>query len=137
MDILSISAIVAAVSVVVGVIFAILQMRHATKTRYTGLIIQLNPALRTSINDLIEASKLLNLEFKNYEEYAEKYGKPTSDKALVTLAGYYDGLGFLLYKRLIDIDIIVCSGGEIKGTTAIVAGPHRLQHTGRENQEPR
>ncbi|UCE37482.1 MAG: hypothetical protein JSW00_18840 [Thermoplasmata archaeon] len=105
-QVLSISAIIAAISVVVGVIFAILQMRQATKMRYTGLVIQLNPALRTSINDLIEASKIMDLEFENYEEYSEKYGKPTSDKALVTLAGYYDGLGFLLHKRLIAIDLI-------------------------------
>ena len=116
MDIITISVIVAAISVVVGVIFAILQMRHATKMRYTGLVIQLNPSLRTSINDLIEASKILTLEFKNYEEYKKKYGEPTSDKSLVTLAGFYDGLGFLLYKRLIDIDMIEIRGSAITST---------------------
>ena len=57
MDITSLSAIVAAISVVVGVIFAILQMRHTTKMRHTELVIQLNPALKANINDLIEASK--------------------------------------------------------------------------------
>ena len=116
MDITSISAIVAAISIVVGVIFAILQMRHATKMRHTGLVIQLNPSLRASTNDLIEASKILDLEFNNYEEYSEKIGKPTSDKAVATLAGYYDGLGFLLHKRLIDIDMIEYRGRAITST---------------------
>jgi len=116
MDITSISAIVAAISVVVGVIFAILQMRHATKMRHTGLVIQLNPSLRTSVNDLIEASKILDLEFNNYEEYKEKCGKPTSDKAVVTLAGFYDGLGFLLHKRLIDTEMIEFRGRAITST---------------------
>ncbi len=108
MDITSFSAIVAAISVVVGVIFAILQMRDATKMRHTGLVIQLNPALNANINDLIEASKKIwSLEFNSYKEYLEKYGNPMFDKAIVTIASYYDGLGFLLYKRLItDIDII-------------------------------
>jgi len=108
MDITSLSAIVAAISVVVGVIFAILQMRHATKMRHTELVIQLNPALKANINDLIEASKRIwSLKFNSYEEYLEKYGNPMSDKAIVTIASYYDGLGFLLYKRLItDIDVI-------------------------------
>jgi hypothetical protein len=108
MDITSFSAIVAAISVVVGVIFAILQMRDATKIRHTSLVIQLNPALNTDINDLLEASKKIwSLEFNSYEEYLKKYGNPMSDKAIVTIASYYDGLGFLLYKRLItDIDII-------------------------------
>ncbi|MGD8544630.1 MAG: hypothetical protein PVH12_00500, partial [Candidatus Bathyarchaeota archaeon] len=31
---------------------------------------------------------------------------PLSDKALHTITGYNDGLGFLLHKRLIDIETI-------------------------------
>ncbi len=108
MDITSFSAIVAAISVVVGVIFGILQMHRATKMRHTELVIQLNPALNANINDLIEASKKRwSLKFNSYEEYLKEYGNPMYDKAIVTIASYYDGLGFLLYKRLItDIDII-------------------------------
>jgi hypothetical protein len=104
---------VAAISVVVGVIFAILQMRHATKTRHTELVIQLNPALQASVSDLAEASKILSRDFTSYEDYVEQYGDPLYDKAFLTLAAYYDGLGFLLHKQLIDIDIIeyILSGG--------------------------
>ncbi len=54
LDIPTISAVVAAISVVVGVIFAIFQMRDAAKTRHTGLIIQLNPALKVTMSELIE-----------------------------------------------------------------------------------
>ncbi len=107
LDIPSISAIVAAISVAVGVIFAIFQMRDAAKTRHTGLIIQLNPALKVTMSELIEyISKIWNLEFKDYKEYQEKYGDPLSDKALHTITGYNDGLGFLLHKRLINIETI-------------------------------
>jgi len=107
MDVTSISAAVAAISVIIGVIFAIFQMRDASRTRYTGLIIQLNPALKVTMSEVIEnISKVLNLEFKDYEEYLAKYGDPLSDIALHSVTGYYDGLGFLLYKRLIDIDTI-------------------------------
>ena len=81
-DVTSLSAIVAAISVVVAVIFAILQMRHATKTRTTELIVQLNPGLRATTNDLLESSKILNLEFNSYKEYKEKFGEPMSEKAL-------------------------------------------------------
>jgi hypothetical protein len=107
MDITSFSAIVAAISVVVGVIFAIIQMRHATKTRTTGLVIQLNPALRADLGDLIESSNIIwKQEFTTYEEYIEKYGNPWTDKPLLTLLAYNDGLGYLLRKRLIDKEII-------------------------------
>jgi hypothetical protein len=107
MDITSFSALVAAISVVVGVIFAIIQMRHAIKTRNTGLVIQLNPALRADIGDLLESSNIIwKQEFTTFEEYVEKYGDPWSDKALLTLLAYSDGLGYLLNKRLIDKEII-------------------------------
>jgi hypothetical protein len=107
MDIAATSAVVAAISVVVGVIFAIFQMRDAARTRHTGLIIQLNPALKVTMSELIEyISEIWNREFKDYKEYLENYGDPLSDKALHTITGYNDGLGFLLYKRLIDIDTI-------------------------------
>jgi hypothetical protein len=121
-DLTSLSAIIAAISVVIAAIFAILQMRHATRTRQTGLVTQLNPSLRASANDLIESSKILNLDFKNYEEYLEKYGRPTGDKALVTLAGYYDGLGYLFHKRLIDLDLI-----EYLGRRAIIGTWEKLE----------
>ena len=107
MDITSFSAAVAAISVLVGVIFAIFQMRDAAKTRHTGLIIQINPALNITMKEVIESvSKILNMEFKNYEDYLEKYGDPLSDIALHTITGYNDGLGYLLHKGLIDIETI-------------------------------
>jgi hypothetical protein len=107
MDIASISTVIAAISVVVGVIFAIFQMQDAAQTRHTELVIQLNPALKVTMNEIIEAlNKIWNLEFKNYKEYIENYGEPLSDNSLNTINGYFDGLGFLLHKRLIDIDTI-------------------------------
>ena len=107
MDITSFSAAVAAISVLVGVIFAIFQMRDAAKTRHTGLIIQINPALNITMKEVIESvSKILNMEFKNYEDYMDKYGDPLSDIALHTITGYNDGLGYLLHKGLIDIETI-------------------------------
>ncbi len=107
MDVATISAAVAAISVVIGVIFAIFQMRDAARTRHTGLIIQLNPALKVTMSEVIQnISEIWNREFKDYKEYLENYGDPLSDKVLHAITGYYDGLGFLLYKRLIDIDTI-------------------------------
>jgi hypothetical protein len=107
LDIPTISALVAAISVIVGVIFAIFQMRDAARTRHTGLIIQLNPALKVTSGEITEAmSKIWNLEFRDYEEYLEKYGDPLSDKAFYTITEYYGALGFLLHRRLIDVDII-------------------------------
>lgn len=107
MDVTSLSAVIAAISVVVGVIFAIFQMRDAAKTRHTGLIFQINPALNITMKEIIESiSKILKMEFRDYEDFLEKYGDPLSDTALHIITGYNDGLGYLLYKGLIDIETI-------------------------------
>jgi hypothetical protein len=113
MDITLLSTILLDISILAGVVFAIIQMRHATNTQNTGLVIQLNPALQASANDLIAASKILTLEFTSYEDYLDKYGDPLYDKSFITISAYYDGLGFLLHKRLIDSDIIeyILTGG--------------------------
>jgi hypothetical protein len=107
MDITLLSAIIVDLSIVVGIIFAIIQIRHATKTQNTGLVIQLNPALRADIGDLIESSNIIfQQEFASYEDYEEKYGDPWADKALLTLLAYNDGLGYLLRKRYVDKEIV-------------------------------
>lgn len=107
MDITSFSAFVAAISVIIGVIFFIFQMRDADKYRHAGLIIQLNPALKTKPKEVIDAlSEIWHREFKDYDEYLKKYGDPISDKAFFTVVEYYNALGFLLHRKLIDVDII-------------------------------
>ena len=99
MDITSFSAAVAAISVVVGVIFAIFQMRDAAKTRHTGLIIKINPALNVTMKEVNESiSKILNMEFKDYEDYLENYGDPLSDTALHIITGYNDDLDICCIK---------------------------------------
>jgi hypothetical protein len=113
MDLTSFSALVAAISVVVGVIFAIIQMRHAAKIRQTEYVIRLNPALQASVGNLAEAAKILSRDFTSYEDYVKTHGDPMYDRAFLTVAAYYDDLGYLLYKRLIDTDIVeyILSGG--------------------------
>lgn len=120
LDVASISAIIAAVSVIVGVFFAVLQLRNVAKTRKTQLIIQLNPSLRVSQKELNQAyAKIWALEFKDYKEFVEKYGSsletnPTQD-AIATYSGYYEGIGFLLYRELIDIGIVEYITGGTEG----------------------
>lgn len=111
LDIASISAIIAVISVLVGVVFAIFQMRDAANNRKTGLIIQLNPSLQVGQKEMFKAqAKVWALEFKDFKEFVEKYGRisednPTSE-AIGTYASYYEGIGFLLNRKLISRDVI-------------------------------
>jgi len=107
MDVASFSAVIAAVSVVVGVVFFIFQMHDAAKTRHTGLVIQLNPALNVPLAEMMDdINEIWRRDFTDFKEYLEKYGEPLSDKALFKTTMYYDGLGFLLHKGLIEVDTI-------------------------------
>jgi len=119
-DIAAVSTVIAAISVVVGVIFAIFQMRDAARTRHTGLIIELNPSLRVSHSEMTEAqSKLLSLEYEDYDDFKKKYGELWSEgeaqKAIGVMGGYFEGMGFLLHRQLVDIGIVDYVTGGFEG----------------------
>ncbi len=101
------STAIAALSVVIGVVFAIIQMRDAAKARHTELIIELNPALKVGIDDISEAlPRIWSLDYDDYEDYLAKYGDPLGDRSYYVVTEYYNGLGFLLHRGLVDIEEI-------------------------------
>jgi hypothetical protein len=120
MDNATISTVIAVISVVLGVVFAILQLRHVVKSRKTELIIQLNPSLRVSHDEFTEAqSKLLSIEYEDYDDFKKKHGGLMSEgeaqKAIGVMGGYFEGMGFLLHRQLIDIGIVDYLTGGVEG----------------------
>lgn len=108
LDIPSISAIVTSTGVIVGVIFAILQLRDLVKTRHTDLVIRLYSTFGS--REFQEAwVETLRMEFKDYNDYLKKYG-PTSGKPIYTsvnmVAAFFEGMGILLRRKLIDISLV-------------------------------
>ena len=72
-DITEISAIAAAVGVIIGVVFATLQLRDLVKTRQTDLAMRLDTTF--SSKEFQEAwVETLRMEFNDYEDYLKKYG---------------------------------------------------------------
>jgi hypothetical protein len=107
-DIQTVSIAVASASVVVGVIYYSLQIRHQNlqiqqqnKIRQTDLVMK----LYSQFNSL-EFQKMwhnvLNREAKNYNEYNEKYG-PAEMSAV---GMFFEGIGILLKRELIDIELV-------------------------------
>jgi len=108
LDIPSISAIVAAIGVLLGVVFAALQLRNIVRTRQTDLVMRLYSAYGSK--EFQEAwVETLRLEFKDYHEYLKKYGA-TSQKPVYTsvnmVAAFFEGIGILLRRGLIDIALV-------------------------------
>ncbi|MGA2769118.1 MAG: hypothetical protein ABSF24_12505 [Candidatus Bathyarchaeia archaeon] len=96
-----ISAIVAAVGVLVGVVFTVLQLRDLVKTRQTDLVMRLYSTFGSK--EFQDAwTRIESIEFKNYDEYVKKCG--LGDYA--QCATFFEGTGVLLQKKLIDINLI-------------------------------
>jgi len=109
LDIPSISAIVAAVGVLVGVVIAVLELRNIVKARQTDVLWRILQSFNSK--EGLEAwTKVFNLEFRDYNEFVKKHGQPFSEGPVAIAIGMvgnlFEGTGILLNKRLIDFDLV-------------------------------
>ena len=117
-DIQTVSIAIASASVVAGVIYYTLQIRHQNrqmeqqnKIRQADLAIRINPYLNMSGVEFQQvALKLGALEYKDYDDFVKKYGSIMSDSpasmAFHAASNYFEGVGVLLKRKLVDADIV-------------------------------
>jgi len=106
-DITSVSAIVAAAGVLVGVVYYILEIRHQSKVRQTDLLLRIYSTFGSE--EFQKAlMKTLSMDFKDYNDFVKKYYSPAgwSEKpemiALGTVDVLFEEIGVLLHRNLID-----------------------------------
>ena len=109
LDIQTLSIVVAAVSVVAGVIYYSIQIRNQNRIRQTALIMGLFSTWLGK--ELQEAdSKVMATEFMDYSDFVRKYGSITSGKpiymAIRMIGAFHEGIGVLLHRKLIDIGVV-------------------------------
>ena len=100
-DIQTVSIAIASAGVFLAAIYYIFQLRHQNKVRQTDLVTK----LYSNFNSL-EFQKVweevLKREAKDYYDYEKKYGW-----AEFTAVGmFFEGIGILLKRKLIDIDLV-------------------------------
>ena len=102
MDELStIATIVTTVSIAIGVIFTLLELRHLAKTRRTEIIMKIYD--RFSSREMVEAmNKVGSAKFESLDDYRKKYGFTE----VVEIAVLFEGVGVLLEQNLIDIKMV-------------------------------
>jgi len=104
LTITSISAVVAALGVIVGVVFAVLELRNLVKARQTDLVIRLYTHM-DSLEFLKAFHKIFWMpEFKNYDDFAEKLSGKRYIASFV--CEFFDGVSVLLRRKLIDISLV-------------------------------
>jgi hypothetical protein len=100
-EISTIATIVTTVSIAVGVIFALLELRHLTRTRKTEIIMKIYDKFGSK--EMIEAiNKVGASKFESLDDYRKKYGLTEA----VEIAVLFEGIGVLLEQELIDMKMV-------------------------------
>jgi hypothetical protein len=110
MDIASISAVVAATGVLIGVVLTILELRNLVKTRQMDLLMDLY--LSWDTEDMKKATgRFLGLEIENYNDFVKKHGPVVSVEPersqiwndIDRIGWFFNGAGFLVQGKFVDI----------------------------------
>ena len=106
-DIQTVSIVFASASVVAGVIYYALQIRNQNRMRQTDLTMRLYQQLGSKefMNYWAQA---ITREEKDYNEYVKKQGVVD----LLQVSTYFEGVGILLHRKLLDIDMAIDLFGE-------------------------
>jgi DNA-binding ferritin-like protein (Dps family) len=100
-DLDTVASIVTTLSIVVGVVFTILEIRHLGKNRKTEVIMKIYDRFGT--REIVEAiNRVGNARFESIEDYNKKYGFTD----VTQIAELFEGIGVLLEQGLIDIKMV-------------------------------
>jgi hypothetical protein len=108
-DIQTASIAAASASVTLAAIYYVWQIRHQTKMRQTDLVMRLYSTYYSK--EFTEAlTRYLTADFRNYDDFVEKYGPIPSENpvqiAFQMVSTFFEGVGELLHKKLIDIELV-------------------------------
>ena len=108
-DIQTVSIAIASAGVFFAAIYYVLQIRHQNKLRQTDLAMRLYSTWQSK--EFSEATlKVWNLEFKDYNDFVEKYGPWYSETEVYTafrmVCNFFTGIGILLSRKLVDIELV-------------------------------
>jgi hypothetical protein len=113
-DIQAFSIAIASAGVLAGVIYYILEIRHQSRLRQTESVIRLSPFFNMNAREMQEAiTQVCSIEYENYNDYLERYSGKPENTMLKILGNYFEGIGILVSKKLVDADIVYNFWGDI------------------------
>ena len=100
--------LVAIIGVIAGLTYYVLTVRNQKKARQAQLLMGLYETYRSKEfrQDVIE---IRNQEWTDFDDFWEKYGEETNPSAWsswLTVAAFFNGVGVLLKRNLIDIGLV-------------------------------
>ena len=110
LDIPSISAIVAAAGVLVGVVIAVVELRNLVKQRQTDLVTRLSRDIAIDRQSLDAFVDVMDAEFDDYNDFVKRYGKFVSKNpvpmSFMMMGNSFEQIGVLLRNKLIDASLV-------------------------------
>jgi hypothetical protein len=130
-DVSTISVVIASISVIVYTVYFIAENRRQRRIMQTDSIIRLSPWLNVDAKDIQDAiSSVCSMKYTDYKDYLEKYDGKPEQKSLRLLGNYFEGVGLLVFMKLVDLDIVYNFWGDIAesvwdGNEEIIKGMRR------------
>jgi hypothetical protein len=113
-DIQTVSVLIVAIGVLSGVVYYIIEFRHQSRLRQTENLIRLSPWFNMNAKEVQDAiTNVCSIEYKNYDDYIEKYSDKPEHVMLKMLGNYFEGIGIMVNKKLVDADIVYSFWGDI------------------------
>ena len=100
----TIGIIIAAFSVIIGVVNNILTSRQSNRTRQTQLFMDMYSHLRSK-EFVTDSRELSSWKWKSFQDFRSKYGARANKEAnslFVSTCNYFDGIGVLVKRNEID-----------------------------------
>ena len=102
-DVQTVSIAIASASVVAGIVYYAFQVRHQTRLRQTDLVMRLYSTY-DSLEFLEAWNTIFFIEDGDYDSFLKKLGGKRHIASFVCM--FYDEVGVLLHKGLIDRDLV-------------------------------
>jgi hypothetical protein len=106
-DIQTLSIAVASASIVIAVVYYILQIQHQKKMRQTDLMMRLYATWGSE--DMQKAAwAVMELQYEDYNDYVKKYGSSGTlhNVAVYRVGWFFNGIGVLVQSQLADIKLV-------------------------------
>ncbi len=114
LDIQTISVVLASASVIGSAVYYTLETRHQRRLRQTASVIQLSPWFSMNAKEIQEAiSNVCSTEYTDYKDYLSKYDGKPEQTSLKLLGNFFEGVGLLVSKKLVELDIVFDFWGDV------------------------
>jgi hypothetical protein len=108
-DVTEISAVVAAVGVVVGVVYYVLEIRHQDKMKHLDLFMSLYSVWGS--RDVLDAHRrFMTIKIEDYDSFVKEHGPVTDSLQIYTdidqIGWFFNLMGFLVKEKIVQVKLI-------------------------------